>query len=142
AKSLLKQRKMTGVDECQCARSFYGDVTSKDGEAMDEGHDDIEAEIKKEVQGMQGSKQQALFVPVKLDILCGRWSTPFLPYMSFAINFPFSIVLQDTEARGASLVCAEDLRRGYGLDDASENQIREATYPYDTHGQGFRKEFG
>ncbi|KAL8869712.1 MAG: hypothetical protein Q9174_004063 [Haloplaca sp. 1 TL-2023] len=37
---------------------------------MEEGSGDIEAEIKKEVQGIQGSKQQGLFVPVKLDIAC------------------------------------------------------------------------
>ena len=34
--------------------------------------DDIEAEISKEVQGIQGSKQEALFVPVKIDVQCGK----------------------------------------------------------------------
>ncbi|KAL8924734.1 MAG: hypothetical protein Q9172_002552 [Xanthocarpia lactea] len=51
----------------------YGDVTAGHATVMDHtqlGSDDIEAEIDKEVQGIQDSKQEALFVPVKIDVQC------------------------------------------------------------------------
>ena len=90
-RSVLRQTKALGIDESQCAKSFYGDDTSNGGDAVEEGRDqasgDIEAEIEKEVQGIQGSKKQALFVPVKLDIACGPWSAPFLSYVSLPLTF-------------------------------------------------------
>ncbi|KAL8858383.1 MAG: hypothetical protein Q9178_005064 [Gyalolechia marmorata] len=52
---------------------IYGDVTAGHAPVMDDtqpGSDDIEAEIDKEVQGIQISKQEALFVPVKIDVQC------------------------------------------------------------------------
>ncbi|KAL8689634.1 MAG: hypothetical protein Q9218_004735 [Villophora microphyllina] len=57
----------------ECATSFYGDSTTDGVSAEAKGrdsNDDIEAEINKEVKGMQDSEQEALFAPVKLDIPC------------------------------------------------------------------------
>ncbi|KAL9026902.1 MAG: hypothetical protein Q9196_004504 [Gyalolechia fulgens] len=57
----------------QYADLIYGDAithgTTVQEQNLDVG-DDIEAEINKEVQGMQSSKQEALFVPVKIDVQC------------------------------------------------------------------------
>ncbi|KAL8716805.1 MAG: hypothetical protein Q9225_005897 [Loekoesia sp. 1 TL-2023] len=55
------------------AHLIYGDAITSDTASSKnnkDASDDIEAEIKKEVQGMQDSRQEALFVPVKIDVQC------------------------------------------------------------------------
>ncbi|KAL8999622.1 MAG: hypothetical protein Q9169_001582 [Polycauliona sp. 2 TL-2023] len=55
------------------AHLIYGDVTTGNAAVTDvdqPGGDDIEAEINREMQGLQQSKQEALFVPVKIDVQC------------------------------------------------------------------------
>lgn len=57
----------------QHADIVYGDAMVHSTTAQEHNSavdDDIEAEISKEVQGMQGSKQEALFTPVKIDVQC------------------------------------------------------------------------
>ncbi|KAI4204319.1 MAG: hypothetical protein LQ350_001299 [Teloschistes chrysophthalmus] len=57
----------------ECAKSFYGDSSIKDAPTEMSGEnasEDIEAEINKEIEGMQDSKEKALFVAVKLEIPC------------------------------------------------------------------------
>ncbi|KAL9601006.1 MAG: hypothetical protein Q9219_002828 [cf. Caloplaca sp. 3 TL-2023] len=53
---------------------IYGEAVKTDDtgypKTNDNDSDDIEAEINREVRGMQGSKQKALFVPVKIDVQC------------------------------------------------------------------------
>ncbi|KAL8934922.1 MAG: hypothetical protein Q9216_005667 [Gyalolechia sp. 2 TL-2023] len=53
---------------------IYGDAITSETTVQKQNSnvsEDIEAEINKEVQGMQGSKQEeALFVPIKIDVQC------------------------------------------------------------------------
>ncbi|KAI4280696.1 MAG: hypothetical protein L6R38_004243 [Xanthoria sp. 2 TBL-2021] len=52
---------------------IYGKATASNAAVLDDaqlGSDDIEAEINKEMQGLQNFKQEALFVPVKIDVRC------------------------------------------------------------------------
>ena len=34
---------------------------------------DIEKEISKEITGIRNAKKEALFLPVKIDVQCGKW---------------------------------------------------------------------
>ncbi|KAL8808761.1 MAG: hypothetical protein Q9200_004046 [Gallowayella weberi] len=55
------------------ASLIYGDATASDTAITkddDLASDDIEAEINKEVKGIQNSKVEALFTPVKIDVQC------------------------------------------------------------------------
>ncbi|KAL8674288.1 MAG: hypothetical protein Q9168_001281 [Polycauliona sp. 1 TL-2023] len=55
------------------ARLIYGDVTAGNAAVTDDaqlGGEDIEAEINREMQSLQQSKREALFVPVKIDVQC------------------------------------------------------------------------
>ncbi|KAL8724029.1 MAG: hypothetical protein Q9166_008173 [cf. Caloplaca sp. 2 TL-2023] len=55
------------------ASLIYGDSTASDAAIADDNlsaSDDIEAEINKEVQGMQKPKHEPLFVSVKIDVHC------------------------------------------------------------------------
>ncbi len=66
----------------QYANLIYGDAATNVLPATEnrpDASDDIEAEINMEVQEIQSSKvkQDALFVPVKIDVQCGN-STPIL----------------------------------------------------------------
>lgn len=80
----------------QYADLIYGDVVTPieaiTGTTEEASHD-IEAEINKEVQGMQKStyKQEALFVPVKIDVQCGKSVSAFA--------HPFSMRTEVTNMR-------------------------------------------
>ncbi|KAL8897316.1 MAG: hypothetical protein Q9192_002642 [Flavoplaca navasiana] len=52
---------------------IYGEATANNAAVMDDtrlSSEDIEAEINREMQDIQTSRQEALFVPVKIDVQC------------------------------------------------------------------------
>ncbi|KAK5013707.1 hypothetical protein LTR39_003519, partial [Cryomyces antarcticus] len=73
------------------AEIIYGDVLH-DAEADgggEEGSADIEAEIKKELEGMRKPTSQPLFTHVRLDIECGGLVLPYASYtqLTFLVMF-------------------------------------------------------
>lgn len=63
------------MTDVQYAGLIYGEVTANNAAVMEDtqlSSDDIEAEINKEMQDLQDSKQEAMFVPVKIDVQCGQ----------------------------------------------------------------------
>lgn len=60
----------------QYAGLIYGNTAASNAAVVDEaqlGSDDIEAAISQEMQSLQNFKQEALFVPVKIDVRCGQY---------------------------------------------------------------------
>lgn len=67
---------MFGLTRLQYAGLIYGKATASNAAVLDDsqlGSDDIEAEINQEMQRLQNFKQEALFVPVKIDVRCGQY---------------------------------------------------------------------
>ncbi|KAL9592529.1 MAG: hypothetical protein Q9179_006625 [Wetmoreana sp. 5 TL-2023] len=89
----------------ECAKSFYGEATSSDDHMANANvqgaSDDIEAEIRREVSGMQDSKQDSLFVPVKLDIPCVLFFKTRAPVepVSFVHNVCEAATNEDTRRK-------------------------------------------
>ena len=80
----------------QHASLIYGEVTTNNAVVMDDtrvSSEDIEAEIDREMQDLQSSKQEAMFVPVKIDVQCGQFIS--LVLRDVDVERRLSSVLQD-----------------------------------------------
>ena len=72
---LYSSRTSSDHARLQYADLLFGEVTASNEAVKDDlgpGNDDIEAEINREMHHLQQPKQQALFVPVKIEVQCGQ----------------------------------------------------------------------